>query len=46
VASQHTNRKLRDIAHDVATTGRLPVRPALTDELLIRVTTPAAGPQT
>jgi len=37
-ASQHSNRKLRDIAADVTTTGRLPLRPTLTDELLIRVT--------
>ena len=36
-ASQHSNRKLRDIAADVTTTGRLPLRPTLTDELLIRV---------
>ena len=38
-ASQHTNRKLRDIAADVATTGQLPVRPTLADELLTRVAT-------
>jgi signal transduction histidine kinase/DNA-binding response OmpR family regulator len=37
-ASQHSNRKLRDIAADVTITGRLPLRPALADELLIRVT--------
>jgi DNA-binding response OmpR family regulator len=37
-ASQHSNRKLRDIAADVTTTGRLPLRRTLTDELLIRVT--------
>ena len=37
-ASQHSNRKLRDIAADVTTTGRLPLRPTLADELLIRVT--------
>jgi DNA-binding response OmpR family regulator len=36
-ASQHSNRKLRDIAADVTITRRLPLRPALTDELLIRV---------
>jgi signal transduction histidine kinase/DNA-binding response OmpR family regulator len=42
--SQHTNRKLRDIAADVATTGQLPVRPTLTDDLLIRVTTPPDRP--
>jgi signal transduction histidine kinase/DNA-binding response OmpR family regulator len=36
-ASQHSNRKLRDIAADVTITGRLPLRPALADELLIRV---------
>lgn len=39
-ASQNTNRKLRDIAADIATTGQLPLRPALTHELLIRVTGP------
>jgi signal transduction histidine kinase/DNA-binding response OmpR family regulator len=42
--SQHTNRKLRDIAADVAATGQLPIRPALVDELLIRVTTPPDRP--
>jgi CheY-like chemotaxis protein len=36
-ASQHSNRKLRDIAADVTATGRLPLRPTLIDELLIRV---------
>jgi len=40
-ASQNTNLKLRDIAVDVATTGRLPVRPTLADELLIRVASTA-----
>jgi DNA-binding response OmpR family regulator len=39
-ASQHTNRKLRDIAEEVTVTGRLPLRPALIDELLIRITMP------
>ena len=43
-ASQSTNRKLRDIAADVAATGQLPLRPTLTDELLIKVTTPPASP--
>ena len=43
-ASQHTNRKLRDIAADVTTTGRLPLRPTLIDELLIRVTRPPREP--
>jgi DNA-binding response OmpR family regulator len=37
-ASQHSNRKLRDIAADITTTGRLPLRPTLVDELLVRVT--------
>ena len=37
-ASQHSNRKLRDIAADVTTTGRLPLRATLTDELLVQVT--------
>jgi DNA-binding response OmpR family regulator/anti-sigma regulatory factor (Ser/Thr protein kinase) len=37
-ASQHSNRKLRDIAADVTATGRLPLRRTLTDELLLRVT--------
>jgi DNA-binding response OmpR family regulator len=37
-ASQHGNRKVRDVAADVTTTHRLPLRPTLTDELLIRVT--------
>ena len=41
-ASQHSNRKLRDIAADVTTTGRLPLRPTLIDELLIRVTSTTA----
>ncbi len=36
-ASQHSNRKLRDIAADIISTGRLPLRPTLIDELLIRV---------
>ena len=36
-ASQHTNRKLRDLAADVASTGRLPFRPTLTDELLLGI---------
>ena len=36
-ASQHTNRKLRDIAAEVASTGGLPLRPTLVDELLTRV---------
>jgi DNA-binding response OmpR family regulator/anti-sigma regulatory factor (Ser/Thr protein kinase) len=48
-ASQHSNRKLRDIAADIITTGRLPLRPTLIDELLIRVTSttvelPAGSP--
>src|SRR6478752_5919646 len=48
-ASQHSNRKLRDIAADIITTGRLPLRPTLIDELLIRVTSttvelPAVSP--
>jgi signal transduction histidine kinase/DNA-binding response OmpR family regulator len=43
-ASQNTNRKLRDIAADVATTGRLPVRPTLADELLIRVASTSPSP--
>ena len=34
-ASQHSNRKLRDLAADVIGTGRLPFRPTLTDELLV-----------
>jgi DNA-binding response OmpR family regulator len=37
-ASQHSNRKLRDIAVDVTTTDRLPMRATVVDELLIRVT--------
>ena len=36
--SQHTNRKLRDIAAQVAETGALPVDPALQSRLLDRVT--------
>jgi DNA-binding response OmpR family regulator/anti-sigma regulatory factor (Ser/Thr protein kinase) len=36
-ASQHSNRKLRDLAADVISTGRLPLRPTLTDELLVGV---------
>ena len=36
-ASQYTNRKLRDIAAEVASTGGLPLRPTLVDELLTRV---------
>jgi AmiR/NasT family two-component response regulator len=43
-ASQHSNRKLRDIAADVTITRRLPLRPALADELLIRVTGPKVDP--
>ena len=42
-ASQHSNRKLRDIAADVTTTHRLPMRPTLIDELLIRVTAARDG---
>jgi signal transduction histidine kinase/DNA-binding response OmpR family regulator len=42
-ASQHTNRKLRDIAHDVTAAGELPLAPGLTDELLVRVATQASG---
>jgi DNA-binding response OmpR family regulator len=34
--SQHTNRKLRDLAAEVADTQALPFRPTLTDELLTR----------
>ncbi len=41
-ASQHSNRKLRDIAAEVTTGGRLPLRRTLTDELLIRVTSNTA----
>ncbi len=41
-ASQHSNRKLRDIATDVTTAGRLPLRPTLTDELLVHVTSTTA----
>ena len=37
-ASQHTNRKLRDIATEVAGSGHLPLRPTLVDELLVKVT--------
>jgi DNA-binding response OmpR family regulator len=36
--SQHTNRKLRDLAAEVADTHALPFRPTLTDELLTRTT--------
>ena len=36
-ASQYTNRKLRDIAAEVASSGGLPLRPTLVDELLSRV---------
>jgi len=39
-ASQHSNRKLRDIAVDVTSNGRLPLRATVTDELLIRVAPP------
>ena len=39
-ASQHSNRKLRDLAAEVISTGRLPFRPTLTDELLVGVTAP------
>jgi DNA-binding response OmpR family regulator len=45
VASQHSNRKLRDIAADVTTTGSLPLRPTVADQVLIRVTRTAVGPQ-
>ena len=41
-ASQHSNRKLRAIAADVTTTGRLPLRPTLTDDLLVHVTSTTA----
>ena len=36
-ASQHTNRKLRDLAADVVAGGRMPLRQTLIDELLRRV---------
>ena len=36
-ASQHTNRKLRDIAAEVVAGGGLPIRPTLIDELLRRI---------
>ncbi len=39
-ASQHSNRKLRDLAADVISTGQLPFRPTLTDELLVGVMAP------
>jgi signal transduction histidine kinase/DNA-binding response OmpR family regulator len=39
-ASQHSNRKLRDIAGDVTIHGQLPLRATLIDELLIRVAQP------
>ena len=38
-ASQHSNRKLRDIAADVTATRTLPMRPTTIDDLLIRVAT-------
>jgi AmiR/NasT family two-component response regulator len=37
-ASQDHNRKLRDVAADVAATGKLPFRPTDTDNLLIKIT--------
>jgi signal transduction histidine kinase/DNA-binding response OmpR family regulator len=43
-ASQSTNRKLRDIATDVTTTHQLPLRPTLTDELLIKVAATTSDP--
>ncbi len=41
-ASQHSNRKLRDIAAEITTTGRLPLRPTVIDEILIRATSTGA----
>ena len=41
-ASQHSNRKLRDIAADVTATRTLPMRPTMIDDLLIRVATTAS----
>ena len=37
-ASQNNNRKLRDIAALVASTGELPFRPTVVDNLLIKIT--------
>jgi len=39
-ASQDHNRKLRDVAADVAAAGKLPFRPTDTDNLLIKITAP------
>ena len=41
--SQHTNRKLRDLAAEVARTQALPFRPTLTDELLTRTAQKTPG---
>ncbi|HYN71674.1 MAG TPA: ANTAR domain-containing protein [Nakamurella sp.] len=37
-ASQHSNRKLREIAAEVVDSGKLPLRPTVTDDLVMRVT--------
>jgi len=39
-ARQDSNRKLRDLAVQVVEIGRLPFRPTVVDNLIIRVTTP------
>jgi len=37
-ASKHSNRKLREIAAEVVDSGKLPLRPTVTDDLVTRVT--------
>jgi len=37
-ASQHSNRKLRDLAADTVQNQKMPLRPTVTDQLLIKVT--------
>ncbi len=36
-ASQHTNRKLRDLAADTVQNQKMPLRPTVTDQLLIKI---------
>jgi signal transduction histidine kinase/DNA-binding response OmpR family regulator len=44
-ASQHTNRKLRDLAAEVTSAGRLPFRPTLIDELLVGILATEQSPR-
>ena len=37
-ASQHSNRTLREIVAEVVDSGKLPLRPTVTDDLVMRVT--------